>query len=146
MICSPLLLCNLAHALLQLASLKPLLIHAGHEPRGLREEPLHLLERQLLRLGEETPEEEGVGRVRDTEEDEEFPPDGRDSYGGDLTDHGVEGERDHGCNADALGARAGVEYLGRDDPRERAGGEAECEIEDPRGEDYEGPVSARVVF
>jgi hypothetical protein len=59
---SPLVL-HLLHAPLQLDSPVLLAIHGGNEERSLGEERAHLLEGSLGGLGEESPEEDGVGEV-----------------------------------------------------------------------------------
>ena len=51
---------------------------------------------------------------------------------GGLPDHGVERKAGHGGNGYALGARLGVEDLGRDDPGERTARGAEGEVVQPR--------------
>lgn len=84
--------------------------------RRISEQVVHLLERAALGLGLESPEVERVGEVADDEEQVEAPADAAHGDGRDLTDHGVEGERHHDADGDALSARAGVEDLGGDDP------------------------------
>lgn len=78
------------------------------------------------------------------EEDVELVADVLHGNGGDLTDHGVEGKRQHGRRHDTLGAGLGVEDLGGDDPRERSARGAEGEVVGPGGDD-EAPRRSLVV-
>lgn len=111
------LLLNLYHALLNI-NLEVLHVHGRDEERRVGEQVVHLLERTSLRLGLEGPEVEGVGEVADDEEEVEPPSDAAHGDGGDLADHGVESEGDHDADGDTLGAGAGVEDFGWDDPWE----------------------------
>lgn len=90
-----LLLLNLA---LQVMWQVILLARAGHDPRRMRENVVHFLERHLLGLGQEGPEEDSIGEIANEENEIKPVPDVIHGNGRDLTDHGVERERDHGGN------------------------------------------------
>lgn len=98
------------------------LVRPRNNPRRVLEQIVHLLQRQQLRLGQGEEEVDGVGKVEDDEDHVEFPPDTVDGRTRDLADHGVEGERDHGGDAHAFGARVGIEDLGGNDEGEGAAG------------------------
>ncbi len=102
--------------LLRIPGIIPGLIRAGDNPRRITKQIIHLLERQLLRLGQNSPEEQRIREIANHKQDVEFPGHGRHGDGRDLADHRVEGEAGHGGEGDALGARARVEDFGGDDP------------------------------
>ena len=110
-----LLLLNPVHALLNI-DLKVLHVHRRHEQRRVREQVIHLLKRTFLRLGLESPEVQRVGEIADDEEEVEAPADALHGDGRHLANHSVEGEGDHDADGNALGAGAGVEDFGGDDP------------------------------
>ena len=113
------------------------------DPGCVGEEVVHFLERLAGSLGQQEPEEDGVGEVADDEEVVELVADVGQGDGRDLPDHGVEGEGGHGRDADTLGACAGVEDLGGDDPGEGAAGGAKREVVEP-GHDDKAPFGAVV--
>lgn len=132
---------------LELASSEALAASSGssrNKQRSFCEEEVHLLERAAGGLGKDGPEEEGVGEVAHDEDDVPLPADGLDGDRGGLTDHGVEGEGDHGGDGDTLGTCSGVEDLGRDDPRQRTTGGREGEVVQPTSDDDEAPAGALV--
>jgi hypothetical protein len=90
---------------------------ARHQIRCISKQIIHLLERQILRLGQEQIEEQ---RIREVADDEQvvipIPNIGHGGIG-DLADEGVEGKGDHGGDRDTFGAGPRVEDLGGDDPR-----------------------------
>ena len=92
------------------------LVDRRNEPRSVGEEIVHLLQRKLLGLGNESPDAKGVGEVADDKDEVVLPADRAHGNTGDLSDHGVESERGHGGEGDTLGTSAGIEDLGRDDP------------------------------
>ena len=89
---------------------------SNHNPRTIRKQIVHLLERSLRRLRKQQPEEHRVREVADDEQVVEPVPDILHRDRRDLADHGVEGEAHHGRERDALGAGARVEDFGWDDP------------------------------
>ena len=105
---------------------------------------VHLLERSSGGLRKKGPEKESISKVANNEDQVEVPPDVGKSDRGDLTNHCVESEGDHGSDRDSLRSRSRVEYFGRDDPRERATGRGEREVVDPRHDD-ESPLSSTVI-
>lgn len=86
------------------------------EPLGFGEERVHLLQRPLLRLRHQRPEEQRVGEVADDEGDEVAPRDVGEGRCGYLSDECVEGERHHDAERHAFGAGFHVEDFGGDDP------------------------------
>ena len=116
---------------------------SNNNPRRITEEVVHLLERLLCSLGQQEPEEDGVGEVADDEGVVVFVPDIRHGDGRDLPDHGIEGKGRHSRDTDALGPSAGVEDFGGDDPGEWAAGGAEGEVVEP-GHDDESPLCADI--
>jgi hypothetical protein len=121
-----------------------LLARKGHEPGGIGEQVVHLLERQFLSLGQEQPEKHCVSEIADNEEIVVAVTDISHGDGRHLTDHGVERKRGHCGNGDTLRTCACVEYFGRDNPRKGAASAREGEVVQP-GHDDEAPVSAGVV-
>lgn len=111
------------------------LVGAGDDPGGVCEEVVHLLEGQVLGLGQDGPEPEGVGEVADDKEEVVAPANVLYGKISNLGDHGVEGERDHGGDGHALGPRVRVKDLGRDDPAERAARRREGDVVQPRHHD-----------
>lgn len=56
---------DLLDSALQIVRLDGGTVHSGDEERGVGEQVVHLLERALLGLGQDGPEEDGVGEVAD---------------------------------------------------------------------------------
>ena len=56
-------------SVLQIVGLEVAHVHGRNEERGVGEEVVHLFERTLGGLWQEGPEEDGVGKVADTEND-----------------------------------------------------------------------------
>lgn len=135
---------DLLDAALQVGGGQGGLVHGRDEEGRVGEEPVHLLERAPGRLGQEGPEEEGVGQVADDEEEVVPVADRLHGRARDLPDHGVEGKRRHGRDGHALGPRLGVEHLGRYDPGQRPAGGAEAEVVGP-GDHDEAPGGRLVV-
>lgn len=104
------------------------LIRPRNNPRRILEQVIHLLERQQLRLGQREPKVDGIGKVEDDENHVKLPADIGDGWAGDLANHGVEGERDHGGDGDALGASVGVKDFGGDDEGEGPAGGGEGDV------------------
>lgn len=129
---------HLRNPILQIMRLKIPHIHRRHKPRRIRKQIIHLLQRPLRRLRLNRPEENRIGEIAHHKHHIELPSDRLQSDGSDLADHGVEGERCHGGNTDALGARSGVKDLSGDDPGEGAVGGGEGEVVEP-GDHDEGP-------
>ena len=96
------------------------LVGAGDDPGRVGEEVVHLLERQLLGLGQQQVEEHRVGEVAYHEQQEVPPPDRVDRDLRHLPDHRVERVARHRRDRHALAARMRVENLGGDDPNKRA--------------------------
>ena len=64
---------------------------AQHDPWRVREDLVHLLQRHLLGLGEQKPEEERIGKVTDDKHIVIAVSDVGHRNGSDLSDHRVEG-------------------------------------------------------
>jgi hypothetical protein len=104
-------------------------VSAGDEPWGVGEEVVHFLERTLLRLREEGPEEEGVSEIADLfivsvifflgrkwreTHDEEIVVSVAHilhSLISNLTNHSIERETSHRCNGNAFRSRLRVKHL-----------------------------------
>lgn len=103
-------------------------IRPRNNPRRILEQVIHLLQRQQLRLGQRKPKVDCVCKVENDKDHVKLPADVGDGGAGDLANHGVEGERDHGGDGDALGAGVGVEDLGGDDEGEGPAGGGEGDV------------------
>lgn len=106
-------------------------IRTGNDPGGVVEQVVHLLQRQELGFREDDPEVDGVGEVEDDEEHIVLPAHALNSEVRHLADHGVEAERYHGCDGDALRAGVRVEYFGGYDVRKGTAGGREGYVVEP---------------
>lgn len=106
-------------------------------PRGyiLREQIVHLLQRQLFRLGQEGPEEHRVREVANYKHEIVLPPHGLHRNTRHLSNHSVKCERGHRRKGNTLCSCPRVKYLGWDDPRQRTTGGREGEIVAPCHDD-----------
>lgn len=68
------------------------LVDERNEPGSIGEEIVHLLQRELLGLGDESPDAKSIGEVANDEEKVILPANSTHRNTSDLTDHGVEGE------------------------------------------------------
>lgn len=113
---------------------------AGNDPRSVREQIIHLLERELRRLGQEEVEEQGVGEVADLSEDintilwrtemgEDKTHDEQvvipiphlpHRHVRNLSNHGVKRKADHRHDTHALTPRLQIKDLSWDNPAQRS--------------------------
>ena len=111
--------------------LKVLLLHCRDEPGRTAKQGVHLLEWALRSLRHKGPEEDSIGKVAYNKQQKVAPVDAVDSWASNLSDHRVEGERDHRAQGDTLGSGLGVEDLCGNYPRQRAARERERDLVHP---------------
>ena len=130
--------------LLRITRIVSILVRESHQIRCIREEIIHLLKWQVLCLRQQEIEEQSVRKIANDED--EIVSIANICHGniGDLSNHGVEGKRDHCRNRDTLGTGFGVEDLSWNDPREWSAGCREGEVVGP-GTDDESPRCGFVV-
>ena len=133
MICYALLSFNLFHSSLQIVSIELNHVHGRNKHRRVCEEVVHLLQRTLSRLGQESPEENGVREVAyltdisdwngdpgvsGTHDEQEVEPPSDFGHGdlGSLTNHGIKGKGHHTCDGNTFRSSSRVKYLCWNDP------------------------------
>jgi hypothetical protein len=84
--------------LLRIASTIRLLVMSSHKEGSIREQVVHLLQRQVLCLRKEKVEEESVGKITNDEEKVVTVTNVCHCDASDLSDESVEGEGYHSCD------------------------------------------------
>lgn len=103
---------HLCNPLLQIMPHKIPLIHHRNKRRRIRKQIIHLFKRPLRRLRLNSPEPKRIRKITNNKHDVESPADPLERDGSDLSNHGVECKRSHGCDRDTFGPRTGIEDLG----------------------------------
>ena len=88
----------------------------SNKDRGIREQRMHLLERNLFRFWKKGPEKDSVGNVANNKRQIILPSSLFKSDGRDLSNHGVERERGHGSQTHALSSCMRIKHLCWYDP------------------------------